>query len=139
MAETSNHPLEGREREIFEQGKNFAHVAITKDGGPVHTVVVWTDTDDAGNVTLNSAEGRKWPELLRQAGTATITVADHDNPYEYVEVVGRLTEDTHEGADEHINSLAKKYLGEDEYPFRQPGEQRIKFVLAPERVRHQGN
>ena len=56
------------------------------------------------------------------------------NPYEYVSVTGRLTEDTHDGADEHINALSKKYIDQDEYPFRSEGEQRIKFTLRPERV-----
>jgi hypothetical protein len=51
-------------------------------------------------------------------------------------VTGRLAEDTHEGADEQIDFLAKKYLDADSYPFRQPGEQRVKFVLRPERVHY---
>ena len=130
--------LEGRAREIFEEGRNFAHVAIPRDDGTVHSVMTWTLPDDDGNVTLNSAEANLWPRLLRKAGTATVTVADHDNPYEYVSVVGRLVEDTHDGADEHINRMSKKYTGEDEYPFRRPGEQRIRFTLAPQRVTHMG-
>jgi|tagenome__1003787_1003787.scaffolds.fasta_scaffold20847143_3 hypothetical protein len=138
MAEQTAERLEGRVRELFEQGTNFAHVAIAADGNVVHSVITWTHPDDEGNLTLNSAEGRKWPELLRTAGRATVTVANHENPYEYVMVMARIVEDTHEGADEHINELSKKYTGEDEYPFRQPGEQRVKFVLAPDRISHHG-
>ena len=138
MAQQTAPKLEGRARELFARGKNFAHVAIPCDNS-VHSVIVWTHPDDDGNVTLNSAEGRKWPELLRRAGRATITVPDQANPYEYASVVARLVEDTHEGADEHIDQLAKKYTGEDEYPFRKPGEQRIRFVLAPERISHYGD
>jgi PPOX class probable F420-dependent enzyme len=130
MADT----LEGRPREIIEQGKNYAVVSIPKPDGTVQSVVVWAHTDADGNVTLNSAEGRAWPANLRQAGTATITVMADGNPYEWVSVVGRLKEDTHEGADEHINLLSKKYIDQDEYPFRSEGEQRVTFVLAPERV-----
>ena len=137
MAQQTAQQLEGRVRELFEQGTNFAHVAIACDG-VVHTVITWTHPDDAGNVTLNSAEGRKWPQLLRETRRATVTVTDKDNPYEYASVIARLVEDTHDGADDHINALAKKYTGEDEYPFRQPGEQRIKFVLEPERISHYG-
>jgi hypothetical protein len=62
---------------------------------------------------------------------------NHDNPYEYAQIRGRVVEDTHEGADENIDKLAKKYLDKDEYPFRQPGEQRIKFVIEPDHIRHQ--
>lgn len=128
--------LEGRAREIVEQGRNYAHVAIPRGDGTVQTVIVWTHTDDSGNVTLNSAEGRTWPQNLRRAGTATVTLMADGNPYEYVSVTGRLVDDTHDGADEDIDRLAKKYLDEDRYPFRQPGEQRVKFTLRPERVRY---
>ncbi len=126
--------LEGRIREIVEQGKNYAHVAIPRKDGTVQTVIAWAHTDDDGNVTLNSAEGRKWPANLRRAKTATVTLMADGNPYEYVSVTGRLAGDTHDGADEHINALSKKYIDKDEYPFRQPGEERIKFTLTPERV-----
>ena len=127
--------LEGRAEEIIA-GRNYAHVAIPRADGTVQTVIVWADTDDDGNVTVNSAEGRSWPANLRRAGTATVTVMADGNPYEWVSVTGRLVEDTHEGADENIDFLAKKYLDADSYPFRQPGEQRIKFALRPERVHY---
>jgi PPOX class probable F420-dependent enzyme len=125
--------LEGRAREIVD-GKNFAHLSVTRPDGTIQTVVIWADTDDDGRIRVNSAEGRKWPDNLRRAGQATISVADSGNPYEYVSVAGRLAEDTHEGADDHIDALAKKYMDADSYPFRQEGEQRVTFVIEPERV-----
>jgi PPOX class probable F420-dependent enzyme len=127
--------LEGRPQEIIA-GKNYAHVAIPRPDGTVQTVIVWAHAED-GDVLLNSQEGRAWPENLRKAGTATVTVMADGNPYEWVAVTGTLAEDTHEGADEHIDSLAKKYLDVDSYPYRQPDQQRIKFVLHPERVHYQ--
>ncbi len=126
--------LEGRAREIVEQGKNYAHVSIPRADGTVQSVIVWAHTDHEGNITLNSAEGRGWPENLRRAGTATVTLMADGNPYEYVAVTGSLAGDTHEGADEHIDELSAKYIDQPEYPFRQPGEQRIKLTLRPERV-----
>jgi PPOX class probable F420-dependent enzyme len=128
MAQT----LDGRPQEIIA-GKNYANLAIPRRDGTIQSVIVWADTED-GNVTLNSAEGRSWPANLRRAGTATVTVLADSNPYEWVSVEGRLVEDTHDGALEHINALAKKYLDVDEYPFLEPGEQRMRFALAPERV-----
>jgi PPOX class probable F420-dependent enzyme len=125
--------LDGRAREILD-GKNFAHLSVPRPDGSIQTVVVWADTDDDGRVRVNSAEGRAWPENLRRAGQATISVADADNPYEYVTVAGPIAEDTHDGADEHIDALAKKYMDADSYPFRQEGEQRVTFVIDPERV-----
>ena len=126
--------LEGRPQEIIA-GKNYAHVAIPRADGTVQTVIVWAHTDGA-NVMLNSAEGRDWPTTLRRAGTATVTVMADSNPYEWVSVTGSLVADTHDGADAHIDSLAKKYLGVDSYPYRQAGEQRITFALRPERVHY---
>jgi PPOX class probable F420-dependent enzyme len=128
--------LEGRAKEIIDEGQNYAHVAIPRRDGTVQTVITWVHSDDAGNVTLNSAEGRQWPASLRRAGTATVTVMADGNPYEWVSITGRLQEATHEGADEHIDRLAKKYTGQDTYPYRQPGEERIKLTLRPERVHY---
>jgi PPOX class probable F420-dependent enzyme len=126
--------LTGRPLEIIA-GRNYAHLAIPRRDGTVQTVIVWAHTD-GGNVTVNSAEGRSWPANLRHAGTATVTVLADGNPYEWVSVTCRLAEDTHEGAIEHINMLAKKYIDADEYPYLAAGEQRIRFVLAPGRVHY---
>jgi PPOX class probable F420-dependent enzyme len=126
--------IEGRVKELLEQ-PNFSHVSTIRDDGTVQGVVVWQHVED-GKIALNSSEGRAWPANIRRNPNVTITVHNAENPYEYVEIRGRVVEDTHEGAKEHIDSLAKKYMDKDEYPFLQPGEQRIKFLVEPERVRH---
>lgn len=128
--------IEGRIRELLE-ARNFAHVGTVRKDGTAHVVPVWVHTDGE-NVLLNSAEGRAWPSNARRSGSLTVTVSNAENPYEYATITGSVTQDTHQGADEHINSLAKKYLDQDEYPFRRPGEQRIKFAIAPDRVFHSG-
>jgi len=126
--------LEGPARDLLTQNANFAHVATLRKDGSIQGVVVWVDADEDGNVLLNSADGRAWPANVRRTGRATVTVANQDNPYEFVSVTGKLVQDTTEGADEHIDAMAKKYLGQDSYPFRQDGEKRIKLALQPERV-----
>ena len=128
--------LEGRPLEIVKEGQNYAIVAVPTDDGSVQSVIVWAHADENGNVTLNSAEGRSWPANLRKSGRATVTMMADGNPYEYVSIRGKLIEDTQEGADEDINMLAKKCIDADEYPFRQPGEVRVKFTLEPEKVTH---
>jgi PPOX class probable F420-dependent enzyme len=129
--------LDGRARDIVK-AKNFAHVAIPREDGTVQSVVVWADVDGDDRIVLNSAEGRAWPRNLRRAGNATVSVANAENPYEFVSVTGRLVDDTHDGADDTIDALAKKYLDADSYPFRREGEQRVTFLLEPERVSHHG-
>jgi hypothetical protein len=68
----------------------------------------------------------------------SITAADPDNPYRYVQVRGRVAEMTEQGADAHIDKLAKKYLGQDRYPGRRPGEVRVIVKVVPERVQGMG-
>jgi PPOX class probable F420-dependent enzyme len=126
--------FDGRVRELFEN-KNYAIVSVPRQDGTVQSVVAWAHPE-GDNLTLNSAEGRAWPANVRHAKTATVTVMADGNPYEWASVTGRLVEATQDGADAHINSLAKKYIDKDEYPFRGPGEQRLKIVLKPERVNY---
>ncbi len=97
----------------------------------MHTAPVWVDVQD-GQPVLNTAEGRAWPRNLERDPRVTLTVQNMENPYEYLEVRGRVAERTHDGADEHIDSLAKKYMDKDSYPFRQPGEQRVIIRIEPE-------
>jgi len=136
MAERQAVQIDGRARELIE-APNFVTLASERDDGSTHLTVIWGDLED-GRIVVNSAEGRTWPENLRRNPEVSLVVVNNDNPYEYVSVRGRVVDDTHEGADENINALAKKYLNKDEYPFRQPGEQRIKFLIEPERVSVQG-
>jgi PPOX class probable F420-dependent enzyme len=124
--------LEGRGEELLKE-KNFCLLATLRQDGSAHSVPVWVDVQD-GKPTLNTAEGRAWPRNLERDPRVTLTVPNWENPYEYVEIRGRAAERTHEGADQHIDELAKKYLGKDSYPFRQPGEQRVIIRVEPDHV-----
>ncbi len=129
--------IEGRAEELL-RAKNFCHVATLREDGTVHTAPVWVDVDGDGLAVLNSAEGRAWPRNLERDPRVTLTVQNLDNPYEYVEIRGRVAERTNDGADEHIDALAKKYLGVDEYPYRQPGEQRVIIKVEADRAHVSG-
>ena len=120
-------------RRILDK-KALAHVATLNEDGSPQVTPVWIDTEN-GDVAINSAEGRLKPANLRRDQRVSISVTDPDDDYSAVLIQGRAKEITHEGADEHINALSKKYLDKDEYPFRQPGEQRVKIVIEPEKVR----
>jgi PPOX class probable F420-dependent enzyme len=126
--------IEGRSRELLEQ-PNFCHVGSLREDGSPHVVPVWVDTDGS-YALLNTAEGRVWANNAERDPRLALTVANRENPYEYVTIRGRVEEITREGADEHIDKLAKKYLGLDEYPLRQPGEQRVILRVSAERVHH---
>jgi PPOX class probable F420-dependent enzyme len=128
--------IEGKVRDLLEAPNVVSVATVGKNGAP-DVKVVWADVED-GTVVLNSAEGRVWPENVRRDPRVTITVINPENPYEYGQIHGRVVEDTHEGADENIDRLAKKYLDKDEYPYRQEGEQRVMFRIEPERVKLHG-
>jgi len=128
--------IEGRAEELLK-AKNFCNVASLRADGTVHGVPVWVDIQDSRPV-LNSAEGRSWVRNLERDPRITLTVQNLENPYEYLEIRGRVAERTRDGADEHIDSLAKKYMGVDEYPLRQPGEQRVIIRVEPEHVHVSG-
>ncbi len=121
-------------RQLLDE-PNFAVVSTYNQDGSILSTIVWVDTQD-GNVALNSAIGRRWPSNLKRDSRVTVLVYESGNPYNYVEIRG-TAEATTDGADEHINRLSKKFIDQDEYPFRQPGEQRIKFLITPQHVRHQ--
>ena len=113
---------------------NYAVISTLNKDGSIHSTIVWV-SDEGGEIAVNSAVGRLWPTNLERDPHVTVVVFEAGNPYHFVEIRGRAAGST-DGADEHIDALAKKYIGQDEYPYRQPGEQRIKFVIEPERVRY---
>jgi PPOX class probable F420-dependent enzyme len=114
---------------------NHAVVSTLNEDGSIHSTVVWVSVED-GRLAVNSAVGRKWPTNLERNPAVAVVVYDETNPYEYVEVRGTASGTT-DGADDHIDRLAKRYLGADSYPFRTPDEQRITYVVEPSLVRHQ--
>jgi PPOX class probable F420-dependent enzyme len=107
----------------------LAHVATIEPDGTPHVTPVWVDTDGE-HILFNTAKGRvKHRNMLRNPVVA-VSVADRANDWRTLWVKGTV-EMTEEGADAHIDKMAKKYLGQDEYPFRQPGEVRVIVRITP--------
>jgi PPOX class probable F420-dependent enzyme len=120
------------EQAALFNGPNFIALATVRDDGSPHVSPVWGEYDGE-HVVFNTAERRaKWHHIRRDP-RVTLTVWSGDNPYSYVEVTG-TAELVSEGADAHIDKMAKKYLGEDVYPFRAPGEVRVIVKVTPELV-----
>jgi PPOX class probable F420-dependent enzyme len=113
--------------------KAFAHLATLMADGTPQTTPVWIDYDGK-HVVINTAEGRQKDKNMRRDGHVALSITDPDNPYRYLEVRGTVAERTHAGADQHIDRMAKKYLGQDKYPYRQPGEVRVIYKVTPERT-----
>lgn len=110
--------------------KAFANIAtVMKDGTPQVTPV-WFDYTD-GKIRINTARGRVKSRTLRQGAPVAMSILDPENPYRYLQIRGKVASTTESGADAHIDSLAKKYLGQEKYPFRQTGEVRIMCEIEP--------
>lgn len=116
--------------DLLQQKKAFATLAtIMPDGSPQATPV-WFDYGD-GIVRVNTAKGRVKARNLSPGAPVALAIMDPDNPYRYLQIRGRVKRTTEQGADAHINSLAKKYLDVDKYPYAQPGEVRVTVEIEP--------
>lgn len=116
--------------DLLTTKKAFASIAtVLKDGSPQVTIV-WFDYT-GGKIRVNTARGRVKARTMKQGSRVAMAIVDPDNPYRFVQVRGRVVSESEHGADAHIDSLAKKYLGKDKYPFRQPGEVRVTYEIEP--------
>ena len=122
---------------LFEE-KNFAFLAtLMKDGTP-HVTPTWVDIDKSNNtILINTARGRIKHRNISRDPRVGVSVVDSSNPYHMASVRGKVIEEINgKEADEHIDKLAKKYLGRDKYPRRAQGEERLLLKIKPERVAH---
>jgi PPOX class probable F420-dependent enzyme len=125
-------------RDLFDYDKKaFAHVATLMPDGTPQVTPVWVDYDGT-HIIINSARGRQKDKNLRRSPNVSLSIQDPGNPYRYLEVRGPVVEITEEGADEHIDKMAKKYMGVDRYPGRGPGEVRVIYKIEPQHFTSMG-
>jgi PPOX class probable F420-dependent enzyme len=110
----------------------IAHLAVVDGRGRPHVTPVWIDVDDAGQLVINTAEGRVKDRLLQPGQPVAISATRPGNDYEHILVRGSVAARTTEGADAVIDALAKKYLDQDTYPFHRPGETRVTVLIQPD-------
>lgn len=116
--------------DLITTKKAFAHLAtLMKDGSPQVTPV-WLDYAD-GAIRVNTARGRVKDRNLKVGSRVALSIQDPDNGYRYVQIRGKVTKESEQGADAHIDSLAKKYMGVDSYPFRNAAEKRVIYYIEP--------
>jgi PPOX class probable F420-dependent enzyme len=116
--------------DLLEQKKAFAHLATLMLDGSPQVTPVWFDYKD-GLIRVNSAKGRVKTRNMKEGSRVALAIMDPDNPYRYIQVRGQIRRATEEGAGAHIDSLAKKYLGQEKYPFSRPEEVRVMFEIEP--------
>jgi PPOX class probable F420-dependent enzyme len=119
------------------QKKTFANLATVMSDGSPQVTPVWFDWDGS-HIRVNSARGRVKDRNIDRSPRVALAILDPENPYRHVAIRGRVIDVTEKGADAHIDSLAKKYLGQDRYPGRKPGEVRVIYKIQPDKVATMG-
>ncbi len=116
--------------DLLQEKKAFANLATTMPDGTPQVTPVWFDYE-GGHLRVNSAKGRVKSRNMKEGSPVALAIMDPDNPYRYIQIRGRVTHVTEQGANAHIDKLAKKYLDKEKYPFAQPGEVRVMFEIEP--------
>lgn len=119
--------------DLLQDKKALAHLATLMPDGSPQSTPVWIDYRD-GRVLVNTAKGRVKARNMGPGASVALSITDPDNPYRYVQVRGVVAKVREEGAAAHIDFLAKKYLGQDHYPFARAGEQRVVYEIEPRAV-----
>ena len=123
--------------DLFKDKKAFAGLATVMPDGSPQVTPVWFDFDGT-HVRVNTAKGRVKARNMEQGSKVALSIMDPDNPYRYVQVRGTVERATEEGASEHIDALTKKYMGQDKYPYHQPGDVRVLYDITPDSVSGMG-
>ena len=116
--------------DLLLKKKPLAHLATVMPDGSPQVTPVWFDFTD-GKRRINTARGRIKDRNMTEQSRVAVAILDPDDPYRYVQIRGKVVRITEEGADAHVDSLAKKYLGQDKYPFARPGEVRVIYEIEP--------
>jgi PPOX class probable F420-dependent enzyme len=124
-------------RDLLDDKKAFAHLATIMPDGTPQVTPVWFDFAD-GAIRVNSARGRVKDRNMKKGAPVALSILDPDNAYRYLQIRGRVRKVTEEGASAHIDSLAKKYIGQDKYPWSKPGDVRVIYEIEPVRVQGMG-
>ena len=119
--------------DLMTQKKAFASIATVMPDGSPQVTPVWFDYTN-GKIRINTARGRVKARTMKPGAKVALAILDPENPYRYIGIRGQVVAEDEKKASAHIDSLAKKYLGQDKYPFHQPGEVRVTYEIEPESV-----
>jgi PPOX class probable F420-dependent enzyme len=124
--------LSEKQAKLFTD-RNWGVIATVREDGSPQATPVWIDYD-GDSVLVNSAYGRTKVKNIERDPRATVTVLPAENQQSGYVMVSGPAELIDEGAREHIDKMAKKYLGEDKYPYLGPRERRVIIKIHPDRV-----
>jgi len=116
--------------DLLQQKKAFANLATVMPDGSPQVTPVWFDYKD-GRIRVNTAKGRVKARNMKEGSPVALAIMDPDNPYRYLQVRGRVERVAEERANAHIDTLARKYLGKDKYPWARPGDVRVTYEIEP--------
>jgi PPOX class probable F420-dependent enzyme len=115
------------------ESKALLYLALTQKDGSPQVSPVWFDTED-GLIRINSVKGRLKDKIMRARPAVAAAIVDPENIFTWIQIRGSVVEITEEGADAHIDKLAKKYLGVETYRNRTAGQVRVLYKIRPEKV-----
>ena len=116
-------------KDLLTEKVAFANLATVMPDGSPQVTPVWFEFKD-GMLRINTAQGRRKVRNLDANPKLAMAILDPTNPYRYLQIRGHVIRSTQDGADAHIDALAKRYLNQDKYPFRTPGEVRVIYEIA---------
>jgi len=123
--------------DLLTTKKPLANIATIMPDGSPQVTPVWFDYTN-GKIRINTARGRVKARNLKVGAKVAMAIVDPENPFRYIGIRGPVVSEDEKGADAHIDSLAKKYLNQDKYPFREPGQVRVTYVIEPASVHTMG-
>ena len=123
--------------DLVTQKKAFAHIATVQPDGSPQVTPVWFDYTN-GLVRVNTAKGRVKARNMVEGSKVALSILDPDNAYRYIQIRGTVTKVTEDGAVAHIDSLAKKYMGKDVYPFHNAKDVRVIYEITPSAAQTMG-
>jgi PPOX class probable F420-dependent enzyme len=115
----------------------LAHVATIGPKGEPQVNPVWFGWDGERLRFSQTTTRQKYRNLQSEPRVA-LSIVDPSNPFRYIELRGRVIEVEPDPDFAFINSMAKKYLGQDTYPWNRPGDERVVIVVEPEHTSQMG-
>jgi PPOX class probable F420-dependent enzyme len=123
--------------DLLTEKKPIANLATLQPDGSPQVTPVWFDYTK-GVVRVNTAKGRVKARNMSEGAKVALSIVDPDNAYRYLQIRGTVTKETTDGAEAHIDSLAKKYLNKDVYPWRDSKQTRVIYEITPSATQAMG-